>query len=105
MCGCSFQDKIAKCRYWPLEVMRTSLPSGGNKGKKDDDGHIGFHGIVYLDLAPLLYPGVRRIHGAYKIMAYSDQELSEKVSSVLPQLLKSGVCMLIISYDIVTGST
>ena len=82
ICFSSFQDKIAKCRYWPLEVVRTAIPSG-SKGKKDDDGHVGFHGVVYLDLAPLLYPGVRRIHGAYKIQAYSDVGLHDKVSSLI----------------------
>jgi len=29
----SFQDKIAKCRYWPVEVMRLPQPASG-KGKK-----------------------------------------------------------------------
>ena len=30
---CSLQDKIAKTRYWPVEIYRTALPSGA-KGKK-----------------------------------------------------------------------
>lgn len=29
----SFQDKIAKCRYWPVEVMRLPQPAAA-KGKK-----------------------------------------------------------------------
>ena len=57
------------------------MPTGG-KGKKDDDG-TSFHGVVYINLAPLLYPGVKRIRGAYKVHAYSDQELNEKVSSTV----------------------
>ncbi|KAL5008723.1 hypothetical protein ScPMuIL_014304 [Solemya velum] len=73
----SFQDKIAKCRYWPVEVMR--LPqAAGTKGKKEDEGSMSFHGIVFLNLAPLLYPGVQRIRGAYRIYAYSDQALMDK---------------------------
>ena len=64
--------------------MRTNVPTGskGGKGKGEDEGHVSFHGVVYLDLAPLLYPGVKRIHGAYKIMAYSDHELHEKVRTI-----------------------
>ncbi|KAL3873547.1 hypothetical protein ACJMK2_036646 [Sinanodonta woodiana] len=73
----SFQDKIAKCRYWPVEVMRLPQPASG-KGKKDDEGSIGFHGVAFVNLAPLLYPGVKRIRGAYKVHAYTDQALYEK---------------------------
>uniref|UniRef100_A0A2C9JZF2 Cilia- and flagella-associated protein 70 n=1 Tax=Biomphalaria glabrata TaxID=6526 RepID=A0A2C9JZF2_BIOGL len=51
-----FQESIAKCRYWPLEIMRMSQPAVG-KGKKDEDVSVGFHGITFLNLAPLLYPG------------------------------------------------
>ena len=39
-----------------MEVFRTGVPSGG-KGKKEDEGHLGFHGVAYVNLAPLLYPG------------------------------------------------
>ncbi|XP_060604487.1 cilia- and flagella-associated protein 70-like isoform X14 [Ruditapes philippinarum] len=90
----SFQDKIAKCRYWPLEVMRLPQPASG-KGKKkqddhadtkkgsgavnkDDEGAVSFHGVAFVNLAPLLYPGVKRIRGAYKIHSYTDQALAEK---------------------------
>ncbi|XP_052768283.1 cilia- and flagella-associated protein 70-like isoform X5 [Mya arenaria] len=86
----SLQDKIAKCRYWPVEVMRLPQPASG-KGKKnkgddhadtkkgvDDDGSVSFHGVAYVNLAPLLYPGVKRIRGAYKINSYTDQALFEK---------------------------
>ncbi|KAH3852510.1 hypothetical protein DPMN_095020, partial [Dreissena polymorpha] len=73
----SLQDKIAKCRYWPVEVMRLPQPAGG-KGKKDDDGSVSFHGVAFINLAPLLYPGVKRIRGAYKIYSYTDQALYEK---------------------------
>ncbi|XP_013406723.1 cilia- and flagella-associated protein 70 isoform X2 [Lingula anatina] len=95
----SLQEKIAKTRYWPLEVMRIPLPAGG-KGKKlsayglrtgsvvmtrltsyklvEEEGTISYHGIVYVNMAPLLYPGVKRIRGAYKVYAYSDNEMAEK---------------------------
>ncbi len=33
-------------------------------------GTISFHGVVYMDLVPLLYPGVRRIHGVYRIYPF-----------------------------------
>ncbi|KAK6998198.1 cilia- and flagella-associated protein 70 [Biomphalaria glabrata] len=72
-----FQESIAKCRYWPLEIMRMSQPAVG-KGKKDEDVSVGFHGITFLNLAPLLYPGVQTIRGAFKVIGYSDHLLAEK---------------------------
>ncbi|XP_048244462.1 cilia- and flagella-associated protein 70-like isoform X2 [Haliotis rufescens] len=82
-----FQDSIAKTRYWPVEIFRLPQPSGG-KGKKnptpsqqnvkDDEGSISFHGVAFINLAPLLYPGVQRIRGAYKVYAYTDHLLHEK---------------------------
>ena len=76
----SMQDKIAKTRYWPVEVFRTPQAAGGKGGKgKEDDNHISYHGIIYLNLAPLLYPGVKRIRGAYKVYPYMENELHEKV--------------------------
>ncbi|XP_064600847.1 cilia- and flagella-associated protein 70-like [Liolophura sinensis] len=74
----SFQDKISKTRYWPVEIFRLPMPAAGKAGKKEEDGSIGFHGIAFINLAPLLYPGVKRIRGAYKVYAYSDLELMEK---------------------------
>jgi len=76
----SFQEKIAKTRYWPIEVYRTGIPAAAKAGKKDDESHIGFHGVAYINLAPLLYPGVKRVRGAYKVVAYSEQELTEKTN-------------------------
>ncbi|XP_078315723.1 cilia- and flagella-associated protein 70-like isoform X16 [Crassostrea virginica] len=82
----SFQDKIAKCRYWPVEVMRLPQPAAA-KGKKpglgggkfkDDEGSISYHGVAFVNLAPLLYPGVKRIRGAYKVHAYTDHAMHEK---------------------------
>ncbi|KAK3801767.1 hypothetical protein RRG08_048354 [Elysia crispata] len=73
----AFQDSIAKNRYWPVEIMRLPQPSGG-KGKKEDDTSVGFHGVAFLNLAPLLYPGVKRIRGAFKVVGYTDYVLNEK---------------------------
>ncbi|CAH1791968.1 unnamed protein product, partial [Owenia fusiformis] len=78
----SFQEKIAKNRYWPVEVMRMAVPTAGKgkKGANDDDGHFSFHGVCYINMAPLLYPGVKRIRGAYKVHAFLEHDVAEKTS-------------------------
>ncbi|XP_050413977.1 cilia- and flagella-associated protein 70 [Patella vulgata] len=73
-----FQDEIAKNRLWPVEVMRLAVQASGGKGKKEDENGIYFHGIAFVNLAPLLYPGVKKIRGAYKVWPYSDHILYEK---------------------------
>ena len=67
--------------------MRTPQTAAGKGGKGkggggDDDTHTSFHGVVFLNLAPLLYPGVKRIRGAYRVHAYTDADVVEKVRTV-----------------------
>ncbi|XP_076442365.1 cilia- and flagella-associated protein 70-like isoform X3 [Babylonia areolata] len=73
----ALQEAVARNRFWPVEIFRLPQPSGG-KGKKDDDGTVSFHGVAFLNMAPLLYPGVKRIRGAYKVLPYTDYLLQEK---------------------------
>ncbi|RXN24181.1 cilia- and flagella-associated 70 [Labeo rohita] len=76
--------RIAECRLWPVEIMKAvqTVPTKGGKTGKDkqgeDEAQISFHGVVYMDLVPLLYPGVRRIHGVYRIYPFYDSELLNK---------------------------
>ena len=73
------QQKIAQHRYWPLEIIRTSVPTS-TKGKgKEEDYTASFHGIAYVDLAPLIYPGVNKIRGAYQINPYIESTVQEKL--------------------------
>ncbi|XP_072032330.1 cilia- and flagella-associated protein 70-like isoform X2 [Amphiura filiformis] len=72
------QQRIAQTRLWPVEVMRMPMPSAAKPKGKEEENPIFFHGVAYVNLAPLLYPGVKKIHGAYRIHAYNDQEVERK---------------------------
>ncbi|XP_040296096.1 cilia- and flagella-associated protein 70 isoform X2 [Bufo bufo] len=80
----SLQKRIAECRYWPVEIMRAPFsPAGKSKAGKaekqgDEDAAVSFHGVAYVNMVPLLYPGVKRLRGAYRILAYQDAEVLEK---------------------------
>ncbi|KAM3917603.1 cilia- and flagella-associated protein 70 isoform 2-T3 [Leptodactylus fuscus] len=100
--GISLQKRIAECRYWPVEIMRAPFsPAGKSKPGKaekqgDEDGQISFHGVAYVNLVPLLYPGVKRLRGAYRILAYQDVEVLEKTKrhhSVLRDLARQNSLM------------
>ncbi|XP_060748472.1 cilia- and flagella-associated protein 70 [Tachysurus vachellii] len=92
-------DRIVECRLWPVEVMRytqSSKAKGGKVGKEktqlEDDIQISFHGVAYVDFAPLLYPGVKRIRGAYRIHPFSESDLLKKTNrqaSVVSESMKS----------------
>ena len=44
---------------------------------------MSYHGVVYVDMQPLLYPGATQIKGAYKINPYVENEFQEKVNHFL----------------------
>uniref|UniRef100_A0A8C9SKD8 Cilia and flagella associated protein 70 n=1 Tax=Scleropages formosus TaxID=113540 RepID=A0A8C9SKD8_SCLFO len=46
----------------------------------EDEIQIPFHGVAYLDMVPLLYPGVKHIRGAYLIYPFYETDLQAKVS-------------------------
>ncbi|XP_032857451.2 cilia- and flagella-associated protein 70 isoform X2 [Tyto alba] len=80
------QKRIAECQYWPVEVCRMSVVSS-SKGratkaeKGDEDKQIFFHGVAYVNMVPLLCPGVKQIRGAYRVFTYQDREVFEKTKS------------------------
>lgn len=40
---------------------------------------MSYHGVVYIDMQPLLYPGATQIKGAYKIHPFVDADFTTKV--------------------------
>lgn len=76
------KDQLMKSRYLPVEIVRTMVPTGA-KGKRDEDLAMSYHGVAYVDMAHLLYPGATRIKGAFKIQPYSDQEYSTRTKRKL----------------------
>ncbi|XP_039091109.1 cilia- and flagella-associated protein 70 isoform X3 [Hyaena hyaena] len=79
----SFQKRIADCRFWPVEITRvplTTVPKGkaAKFDKTDDESQLSFHGVAYVNMVPLLYPGVKRIRGAFHVYPYVDSTVYEK---------------------------
>ncbi|NXK72651.1 CFA70 protein, partial [Amazona guildingii] len=82
----TLQKRIAERQYWPVEVCRVSvaLPSKGKTSKADkgdEEKQISFHGVAYVNMMPLLCPGVKQIRGAFRVCAYQDSEVFEKTKS------------------------
>ncbi|XP_012518672.1 PREDICTED: cilia- and flagella-associated protein 70 [Propithecus coquereli] len=44
----------------------------------EDEGQLSFHGVAYVNMVPLLYPGVKRIRGAFHVYPYLDSTVHEK---------------------------
>ncbi|XP_032222365.2 cilia- and flagella-associated protein 70 [Nematostella vectensis] len=78
----SLQTKIAQNRVWPVEIMRTPFPQAtkarGKQTAVDEDVAVSFHGVAYVNMAPLLYPGVNRIHGAYLVKPFVESEVFDR---------------------------
>ncbi|XP_038074225.1 cilia- and flagella-associated protein 70-like isoform X4 [Patiria miniata] len=74
----SLQTKIAQTRLWPVELMRMPMPTAAKAKGKEEENPIFFHGVAYVNMAPLLYPGVNKIRGAFRVHAYNEAEIVEK---------------------------
>uniref|UniRef100_A0A5K4ET78 Putative o-linked n-acetylglucosamine transferase, ogt n=1 Tax=Schistosoma mansoni TaxID=6183 RepID=A0A5K4ET78_SCHMA len=71
------KEKISAYRFLPVEVFCIQGSSSGRK-KKDDEPTYTHHGVAYVNLTPLLYPGVDYVRGAYKIYPFIQKEYEEK---------------------------
>ncbi|XP_038676620.1 cilia- and flagella-associated protein 70 isoform X2 [Scyliorhinus canicula] len=79
------QKHIAESIYSPVEIKRQPLAPPAKAGgktskteKTEEEGPVSFQGVAYVNMAPLLYPGVKRIRGAYAIHPYNEYEIFEK---------------------------
>ncbi|XP_075874741.1 cilia- and flagella-associated protein 70 isoform X3 [Nelusetta ayraudi] len=84
------RKKIFDCRLWPLEIMRQK--AGDAKLQPEENPEIPFHGLVFVDVGRLLYPGVSRIRGAYSIQPFIEAEMMKKTkrgTSVLKEQIKA----------------
>lgn len=69
--------------FFILEKGGKKEKGGGATSVADDDGPISYHGVAYVDLAALLYPGVCSVAGAFRIHPYNESELMEKVIDLI----------------------
>ncbi|XP_007938900.1 LOW QUALITY PROTEIN: cilia- and flagella-associated protein 70 [Orycteropus afer afer] len=91
----SFQKRIADCRFWPVEVTRvplvtTSKGKSGKLEKAEDESQLSFHGVAYVNMVPLLYPGVKRIRGAFHVYPYLDSTVYEKTKCLFSLFRDTG---------------
>ncbi|XP_045425113.1 cilia- and flagella-associated protein 70 isoform X1 [Lemur catta] len=91
----SFQKRIVDCRLWPVEITRVPLvvvPKGkaGKFDKTEDEGQLSFHGVAYVNMVPLLYPGVKRIRGAFHVYPYLDTIVHEKTKCLFSLFRDTG---------------
>ncbi|XP_025706355.2 cilia- and flagella-associated protein 70 isoform X3 [Callorhinus ursinus] len=91
----SFQKRIADCRFWPVEITRVPLataPKGkaAKFDKADDESQLSFHGVAYVNMVPLLYPGVKRIRGAFHVYPYLDRTVYEKTKCLFSLFRDTG---------------
>ncbi|XP_060142466.1 cilia- and flagella-associated protein 70 isoform X4 [Globicephala melas] len=56
-------------------MVGLQVPSAG---ETDDEGRLSFHGVAYVNMVPLLYPGVKRIRGAFHVYPYLGSTVYEK---------------------------
>ncbi|XP_032773364.1 cilia- and flagella-associated protein 70 isoform X2 [Rattus rattus] len=91
----SFQKRVADCRLWPVEITRVPLivvpkAKPGKIEKIEDENQLSFHGVAYVNMVPLLYPGVKRIRGAFHVYPYLDGTVFEKTKCLFSLFRDTG---------------
>ncbi len=86
--------QLSVSSLWPLEIGRVQMaPPTGGKGakvsKEPQEPLLSYHGVAYLDLSPLLYPGATSIFGVFPLHAYSRMETLAKVSQTQDPLRRT----------------
>lgn len=77
-----FLHQLSCSPLWPVEILRISSSSAGRGKVKEEETVPSHHGIAYLDLSSLLYPGVTRVFGAYCVENMNEADLPEKTNNV-----------------------
>ncbi|XP_056439457.1 cilia- and flagella-associated protein 70 [Gadus chalcogrammus] len=95
-------ERIEKCRLWPLEIMKAPPPvvQGGKVPETEPEQQISFHGVAYVDMGPLLYPGATRVRGTYRVYPFSESDLLAKTKrtvSVLKEQAKAAASQVKLS--------
>ncbi|XP_076787316.1 cilia- and flagella-associated protein 70 isoform X2 [Arvicanthis niloticus] len=91
----SLQKRIADCRLWPVEITRVPMivmpkAKPGKLEKTEDENQLSFHGVAYVNMVPLLYPGVKRIRGAFHVYPYLDGTVFEKTKCLFSLFRDTG---------------
>ena len=69
----------------------------------EDETQLSFHGVAYVDMAPLLYPGARRVRGAYRLYPFYDSDLLVKVKGASTTAIQ-GFCRIWCCWGFPCGS-
>ncbi|KAI6645782.1 hypothetical protein LOD99_13045 [Oopsacas minuta] len=71
---------LSQCSELPIELVRTSPPppQKGGKAKTEEEPSFSYHGVAFVSLSSLLYPGTSRITGAYIVHPYTESEVASR---------------------------
>jgi len=79
-------DQTSRTRLIPVEFRRFSKESGKGKsgkaskagGGSEDELVPGHHGVSYVDISSLIYPGSKELCGAFNVVPYDEATMTEK---------------------------
>ncbi|CAH8615170.1 unnamed protein product [Dicrocoelium dendriticum] len=73
----NLRKEIANRQFLPIEIIKTKR-SGSVVGNKDREMSCEHHGVAYVNLIPLLYPGTTKVSGAYRVVPFNEEECVAK---------------------------
>lgn len=80
---------LSQCNELPIELVRTSPPppQKAGKGKTEEEASISYHGVAFISLSPLLYPGTTSVTGAYTVHPYTESEVNSRTQCTTSYIL------------------
>ncbi|KAG7498635.1 cilia-and flagella-associated protein 70 isoform X2 [Solea senegalensis] len=73
------RQRITESRLWPVEIMRSVATLRKGKQTTEENIERSIHGVAFVDMGRLLYPGVTRIRGAYTVHPFSGATLMNRL--------------------------
>ncbi|GAU87191.1 hypothetical protein RvY_00078 [Ramazzottius varieornatus] len=84
----AFKTKAVAAKVWPVEVFSVTVPEKHTSTTKKknaevqntaaEEAMITKHGVAFLDLSPLLFPGAKHTEGRSPLLPYDVRSFTEK---------------------------
>ena len=74
------KKSLSQSSELPIEVVRSipPPPQKPGKGKTEEEPTLSYHGVAFVSLSSLLYPGTNKITGAYLVHPYNESEVTTR---------------------------
>ncbi|XP_065175351.1 cilia- and flagella-associated protein 70-like [Sycon ciliatum] len=117
----AFYTALRTSPVWPVEVMRVQQAPAVTapvKGKRlsaaqedsassSGESQLSYHGVAFVDLSPLLYPGCTQVRGCYRVFPHNEADVLDRAGRTagLVKMLQQAQAQSATNSSLTTGTT